>query len=310
MLVTMFRAAGLESNPAMTMAGSRIDAVPADQFNHCVTALKLPDGSYRMYDPTWVPYNNSIWSLLEAEQHYVVGDPEGQQLSRIAYSPPVESPLVVKHEAKLSADGTLAGRIRLDGTGALDGRLRGTCNGRKDELVRRWAHWLAPMGRRLEDVTVAHRVTDDFSWNMWVELTYRLPGFALPVGDALEFVSPLNPVLLNDGTLFRAAAHEWDDERDTDVFLYFTQLLDFTETIELPKGWRVAEPPKVDPVDETYAAFAADAAMDGRDLEISQRFEVRRRQIPPDGYAGFKTAVDACRDWGDRIYRAEKGGRR
>ncbi|MBK7048165.1 MAG: transglutaminase domain-containing protein [bacterium] len=38
MLITMMRAAGLDSYAAMTMAGSRIDQVPADQFNHCVTA--------------------------------------------------------------------------------------------------------------------------------------------------------------------------------------------------------------------------------------------------------------------------------
>jgi transglutaminase-like putative cysteine protease len=58
MLVTMMRAAGMDSYAAMTMAGSRIDEVPADQFNHCVTALKLEDGTFRMYDPTWVPFNN------------------------------------------------------------------------------------------------------------------------------------------------------------------------------------------------------------------------------------------------------------
>ncbi|MBL0175738.1 MAG: DUF3857 and transglutaminase domain-containing protein [Ignavibacteria bacterium] len=40
MLVTMLRAAGFESYPAMTMAGSRIDRIPADQFNHSVTAVK------------------------------------------------------------------------------------------------------------------------------------------------------------------------------------------------------------------------------------------------------------------------------
>ena len=310
MLVTMFRAAGLESNPAMTMAGSRIETVPADQFNHCVTALKLPDGSYRMYDPTWVPFVNSIWSLYEAEQHYVVGDPQGCGLSRIAYSPPEDSPLVVKHEAELSADGTLVGEIRLDGRGAMDGRLRGLCNVRRDRLVDDVALRLSHMGPRLEDVQVEHRRPDDFSGDMWVTISYRLPGFALPVGDALEFPSPLAQLLLHDGSLFRAGAAEWDEDRETDVFLYFTQRLDTTEEIRLPKGWRVAEPPEIEPVDETYAAFRGTAEMDGRELRITQLCDVKRRQIPPDGYPGFKSALDAARDWGERIYRAEKGGRR
>ena len=44
MLITMLRAAGFESYPAMTMAGSRIDYIPADQFNHSVTIVKLRNG--------------------------------------------------------------------------------------------------------------------------------------------------------------------------------------------------------------------------------------------------------------------------
>ena len=40
MLIAMMRGAGLDSYAAMTMAGSRIDEVPADQFNHC---MRLPE---------------------------------------------------------------------------------------------------------------------------------------------------------------------------------------------------------------------------------------------------------------------------
>ncbi len=117
MLITMMRAADLPSFAAMTMAGSRIEDVPADQFNHCVCALRRDDGTFEMYDPTWVPYNNDIWSLLETEQHYLVGTPEGESLSRIRYSPPEESPLRISHEAKLGDDGTLEGTFKLAGFG-------------------------------------------------------------------------------------------------------------------------------------------------------------------------------------------------
>jgi len=44
MLVTMMRAADMDSYAAMTMAGSRIEDLPADQFNHSVVALKKPNG--------------------------------------------------------------------------------------------------------------------------------------------------------------------------------------------------------------------------------------------------------------------------
>jgi len=108
LLRNMMRAADMDSYAAMTMAGSRIEDLPADQFNHCVTALKKADGTgWEMYDPTWVPYSHDIWSKLEAEQHYLIGSPEGEYLDAIPYSPPAESRLGVTHDARLLDDGTL-----------------------------------------------------------------------------------------------------------------------------------------------------------------------------------------------------------
>ena len=44
-------------------------------------------------------------------------------------------------------------------------------------------------------------------------------------------------VTLGDRWLFRAGRADWADERESDVFLYFTQLIDGEETIRLPKGY-------------------------------------------------------------------------
>ena len=310
MLVAMMRAANMDSYAAMTMAGSRIDLVPADQFNHCVTALKLEDGTFRMYDPTWVPYNIEIWSLLETEQHYLVGTPDGEFLSRIRYSPPEESPLNVKHNAKLDNDGTLSGTFEFTSAGAIDGRLRGIVSGhRRTELKQYLAGMLAPISPRVEDIRFKHHVADDFSETMWITVEYRIPRFALPVAGGFEFASPLMQVVLNDGSLFRAGASQWAEERDSDLLLYNTQLVDGAETIELPKGFALVDGPAPDAVDETYGAFSGSSAQDGRKLKITGRAEVRRRQIPPDGYPGFKAAMDAAQAWGEQIFRVEKGDR-
>ncbi|MCU0640400.1 MAG: DUF3857 domain-containing transglutaminase family protein [Candidatus Krumholzibacteria bacterium] len=243
MLITMLRAAGLDSYAAMTMAGSRIDAVPADQFNHCVCALRLGDGSFRMYDPTWVPFNNNIWSLLEAEQHYLVGTPEGEPLARIAYSPPEQSPLKVRHDAALGEDGTLEGTFRFEGSGAMDSRLRGIVAGsRIDEMANSFAALIAPAGERVEAVRYKFHGPDDFSADMWLEISYRIPRFAAIVDGGLEFRSPAMQVVLGNARLFRAASAPLPAERKTDLFLYYTQLFDGSETIRLPKGYGATAP--------------------------------------------------------------------
>jgi hypothetical protein len=310
MLITMMRAAGMDSYAAMTMAGSRIEEVPADQFNHCVCALKKSDGTIEMYDPTWVPYNNDIWSLLEAEQHYLVGTPGGEKLSRIAYSPPEESPLRVTHDAKLDEEGNLEGTIKLAGSGAMDGRLRRMVSGtRKQEMAGRFAHLLSPVGNRVERIRYDYRRPDDFSDDMWIKIEYRIPRFARPVDGGLEFESPMMQVLLHDVSLFRAANTDWPGERETDVFLYYTQLIDGTEKIRLPSGFAAADLPETGEIDETYAYFNGRSEAKGKDLIIMQRAEVRRRQIPPEGYAGFKRAIDGAKEWGDTSFRVTKGGK-
>jgi len=310
MLVTMMRAAGMDSYAAMTMAGSRIDEVPADQFNHCVTALKLEDGTFRMYDPTWVPFNNDIWSMLETEQHYLVGTPEGETLSRIRYSPPSESPLKVTHEAKLDKDGSLTGTFRFEGSGAMDSRLRRLVNGtRKNELNMRCARLLAPVSSRVEGVEAKHHSVDDFSGDMWLEFEYRIPAFVHQVSGGFEFTSPLMQVVLNDGYLFRSGGTTWAEERETDLLLWYTQLLDGAETIRIPGGYALNDPPEDEEVDETYASFNGSVVEKGSKLVLTHRAEVRRRQIPPDGYAGFRKVMDATREWGDQTYRIEKGGK-
>ncbi len=308
MLIAMMRGAGMDSYAAMTMAGSRIDLVPADQFNHCVCALKKEDGTFEMYDPTWVPYNNSIWSLLEAEQHYLVGTPEGEFLSRIDYSPPEESPLTIKHDAKMSADGTLEGTFRMSGSGAIDGRLRRmVANTRRAEVAHTVAQLFAHVSDRIEGISMTHHTPEDFSRDMWIEIKYRIPRFADPIADGFEFQSPMMQVVINNGNLFRAATAHWKDERETDVFLYYTQLIDGIEKIRLPRGYKAVDPPSSKKIDETYAAFEGTSEMDGRVLKISQHAVIKRRQIPPDGYGGFRKVVDEAKEFGENIYRIEKG---
>lgn len=310
MLITMMRAAGLDSYAAMTMAGSRIESVPADQFNHCVTALRLGDGSFVMYDPTWVPYNNDIWSKRETEQHFLVGTPQGETLSRIAYSPAAESPLVARHEAVLGDDGTLTGTLRLSGGGATDGRLRRIPNGtRRGELVNAVAQMLAPAGQRVQDIVVTHRAVDDFTGDMWLQVTYRIPRFTAAVDGRWSFTSPLLGWLHASGGPFGAGSQEWAKERQTDVMLWNTQRVDAQETITLPRGWQLREAPTAKPVSETYASFSGSVAQKGRVLTVAATATVDRRQVPPDGYGGFRKAVHASRDWSQQAFTFTREGK-
>lgn len=311
MSITLLRAAGLDTYPAMTMAGSRIEDIPADQFNHCVVAWEQAPGKFVMLDPTWVPFNNDVWSKLETEQQYLVGHPQGVDLQEIRYSPPEESPMTVTHDAEMTADGTLSGRIRIEGRGASDSRLRRIVyQHRKRELHATVAAMLAPLSSAVRIVRVDHRREDDFTGDMWLEVVYEAPGFALPVGDALEFTAPAATAFKDHPVIFRAGSVNWEPERKTDVFLYYTQRFEVDERLRLPAGYQLEEPPDPVKVDATWASFESTVENGPRALRLHATTDVKRRQIPPDGYPDLVKALKALDDYAAAPLRAVKGGAR
>lgn len=100
-LISFLRMAGFEAYPAMTMAGSRVESIPADHFNHCVAVVKLSNGTYMPLDPTWVPFCRELWSSAEQQQNYLPGVPEGSDLCITPVSAPEN------HYVRIKADNRL-----------------------------------------------------------------------------------------------------------------------------------------------------------------------------------------------------------
>jgi len=309
MLITMMRAAGLDSYGAMTMAGSRIEQVPADQFNHCVVALKKNDSTFVMYDPTWVPYDNDIWSKFETEQDFLIGSPKGEPLRQIAYSPPEESPLIIKSTGTILSDGTYEGSFELNSDGAMDSYMRGLQIWYPlSEMKYHLASILSKINERAELISFSHGDVLDFKKPMWWKIKYRIPKYAFIIDSTYEFKSPMMQLILGNTLFFRPASIDWPEKRRDDVFFYCTQLLKGDESIKLPSGYKINDPPKSDSLDETYLSFQAESEMDGRELRITQRAELRRRQIPQKGYEGFRKVALGAKEFFDTVFRAEKGG--
>ena len=217
----------------------------------------------------------------------------------------------VSDKAKILADGTLEGIFEFRSDGSMDSRLRRmVANVRRSEMKNSLAQRLRVIADRIEIVDYQCGNPLDFKNSMWWKITYRVPEYATRVDKGYEFKSPLMLLTTNSSILLSPATGEWPEQRHDDVFLYTTQLLDATETITLPSGYRVSSPKKGEPVDETYAAFSGTAEMSGGDLLVKQKVEIRRRQIPPDGYAGFRKALKEAKSYAGTMFRAEKGGAR
>lgn len=313
MSITMLRAAGFTVYPAMTMAGARVEYTPADQFNHCVVALKNDDGSYKMLDPTWVPYSRYDWSRSEGEQHYVVGSPEGEDLSIIRTYTPEENGLVMKIEAKIDDRGTLHGRIFLDPSGNSDTRLRRAVGSTpRDGVEPDLRRWLTALGPNVEVDQVKFGDPEDWAEPMRVRVEFTIPGYAT-VGERTVTWLPLGArlVMANYAGMFRWVGHDLAEERETPALLWANGQVVLTESVEIPRGFTAAEPDAVNAGSADGAGLCDFAwSADGRKLLLTGRIVAADRTVTPDRWPDFRAAVTAFDEMGDRTLVAwKKGGR-
>ena len=300
MLITLMKSAGYEVYPALTMAGARVEDVPADQFNHCVVAWRHKDGSYTMLDPTWVPYSTELWSSAEQEQNYVIGTPWGEELMETPYSPPENHRLSVVSKASIDRNGSLEGKMRIEGTRYMDQRLRrylGTH--RKDDLRRFLEGWLDRVAPGA--VVTACKIGNalDFGSRFSVEFTYSIPRFAIATDSTLDFVSPAWSMLFGNRYLFYSSLFAGEKERNYPLFIWFTQEIDCSETIDLPGGFK-GVPSVSARKGGDFASFEVKRMQSGRVIKEKGTILIKHRTIPADGYEDFSSAVSQAKDFACR----------
>jgi hypothetical protein len=306
MLVTMLRSAGFETYGAMTMAGARVEQVPADQFNHCVVALKHEDGEFQMLDPTWAPWNNANWSRWEGEQNYVIGTPEGEDLMIIPPFSAEDNLLSVESEARLLQDGTLEGTLRFEGRGIADGRLRGAVANRPTRDLRGYLEgWLGALDPRIELDEFLFSDHRDFTRDTTLRLVYRIPDWTLDLGDALELRSPGLALLARNGSLSRLASIPAGESREHPAFFWAGQRVELKEELQLPRNLDWEEPEAID-LTESQASFRCDWEIQGRKLSLTAALQLDRRTIPAEDFPGLRRVVEAIEERADEPLHASR----
>lgn len=306
MLVGMLRVAGFESYLVMTMARQRVDDIPADQFNHAVTCVRMPDGSLRLLDPTWMPKSRDNWSTLEPEQHVVYGVPEGADLSQSPAFPPEDNLAHWRARSVLDSAGTLSGRLEFLATGAPETRLRRALAGYQpaerarlfDETIQR----LAPNAR-----VVVQRCTDpvDFSGPVQVDCEYAAAGFALGEGPRRYLALPLMQTPLGDRTIYDLFGTTGLKERKYAVKLLATRLVRLEESVRLPEGWTVVRRPEPVRLDGPAAALHFDIEAAPGEIRYTCELRIKRWQVPPAEYANFKEVMDKLQELTGRVITCE-----
>lgn len=298
LLVAFLRAAGFESYPAMTMAGSRIEDIPADQFNHSVTVVKLADGKYHLLDPTWVPFLRELWSSAEQQQNYLMGVPEGADLMITPISPPENHYLKINGTSTLKADGTLEGEFTVTAEGQTDAAIRGI-------FTRNFkTEWKESVEAELLRINPKAEVTEmNYGENpinyivgpILMKIKYRIPGYAFVGEDELAFI----PLTANN-LFIRGQGHiyVYNDmkERKYGFRDRCSRLVELKETVTLPEGYTAKVTSWDKDNDGPAASYKGWYKQTGNQLQIEQKIVLNKRVYEPSDWPSFKAATGAQKE--------------
>jgi hypothetical protein len=294
MLITMLRAAGFKAYPAMTMAGSRIDYIPADQFNHCVTVVKLHNGTYQLLDPTWVPFVRELWSSAEQQQEYLMGLPEGADLATTPTSDPDNHFVKIDGVSELSAEGTLRGRITISAEGQSDASVRGLFKyspqstwfqNVERELLRVWPQAVVTQVKYSDPADYLGR-------NIWIAIDFQIPAFGI-VSDNIMMFTPLGPA----GIFKTYQGHLFFDttlpERKNAFRDRCSRTVMINESVQLPPIKSVIRIPESVSVGGNAASFRGGYQLNNTVLTFSGTAKYEKRIYDAIDWPAFKTSVEA-----------------
>ena len=296
MLVTMLRAAGFESYAAMTMAGSRIDYIPADQFNHSVTLAKLSDGEYHLLDPTWVPFVRELWSSAEQQQNYLMGIPEGADLKITPLSPPENHFIRITGNSEIQPDGTLTGNLTLIAEGQSDASIRG--------LFVRYpkSAWESNIEREIKRNHPLARITetnykdpyDYMSGPIILKINFTIPDFALITGDEIIF-TPLVATEIFTRGMIHMYMNTSLKERKYGFRDRCSRLVKLEEQVKLPGKVSAIYLPEEESFDTPVASFEGNyqISLKGSTLRLFERIAFKKRIYENSDWPDYSKAVAA-----------------
>lgn len=294
LLISFLRIAGFESYAAMTMAGSRIEDIPADHFNHSVTVVKLSDGQYHLLDPTWVPFIRELWSSAEQQQHVLMGLPEGADLMETPISPPENHYLRMSATSELKADGTLTGVVSVEAEGQTDAAIRGIfTRDYRSEWDKSMCAELLRLYPQAEILSMKYSDPIDYmAGPVNLQISFRIPDFAF-TGDKQMLFIPL----LAGNFMSRAMGHlslNTDlQERKYAFRDRCSRLVEINETISLPEGYEVLLPQEEITLDGEAASYKGGYTRQGNSIVLNQQVVLGKRVYETYEWPEFRAAVQA-----------------
>lgn len=308
LLISMLRMAGFEAYPAMTMAGSRVESIPADHFNHSVTVVKLSNGTYMPLDPTWVPFLRELWSSAEQQQNYLPGVPEGSDLKITPLSSPENHYFKIHARTAIDETGTLSGEFTVMAEGQSDGGVRRIFtggfmdnwkNGLEKELLK-----VSPRARLLS-VDYGKDPKDYTAAPIRIKMKFTIPDYALS-GNGVLMMKPLVFSDLYNQVRSYMRINTTLENRDYAFKDACSRYVELEEVITLPKGYKMVQENKEDTKNNPVASFSGYMKQEKEQVKIAQKLTLTKRVYDALDWPAFRSAVNAHKSFANETLIFEK----
>ncbi|MDD4848953.1 MAG: DUF3857 and transglutaminase domain-containing protein [Bacteroidales bacterium] len=290
--ISMLRAAGFEAYAAMTMAGERIDRIPADQFNHSVTVVKRADGTLQLLDPTWVPFLRELWSSAEQQQGYLMGLPQGADLKETPVSDPKNHYFVMKAKSSIDKKGTLNCELFVTAEGQSDAAVRAIFNGLRKDWASNVENDILSIDPRAQIIDKKYTTTDNYlDGPVEITIKFQIPNYAVVTTKEVIFQPftshhPYRRVMgeLNINTTPETRQYPFRDRTSRTV--------EITETITVPYN-KVAVMPETKKASNDAVQYEGGYTLKGKKLTFKESGSFGKRIYDADDWSAFREAVSA-----------------
>ncbi|MBM6865293.1 DUF3857 and transglutaminase domain-containing protein [Bacteroides caecigallinarum] len=302
-LVAFLRMAGFDAYPAMTMAGSRVESIPADHFNHCVAVVKLSNGTLMPLDPTWVPFCRELWSSAEQQQNYLPGVPEGSDLCVTPVSAPENHYVRIIADNRLKADGTLVGKFTISAEGQSDSNIRRIfTTGFQSEWRNTMEKQLLNVSPKavMKSVDYGRSPKDYQKAPISITFTYEIPEYAM-TGDGEMIFKPF--VMNNLYTQVLSFLRINTDLKDRKYGFKdsCSRLVEVEENLSLPSGYNMLGEERKISIDGEAADFGGILKQTGNNILLDTRLSLYKRVYSADDWDDFRNSVNAYKSFGEYI---------
>ena len=303
-LIAFLRIAGFQAYPAMTMAGSRVESIPADHFNHCVAVVRLSNGTLMPLDPTWVPFCRELWSSAEQQQNYLPGVPEGSDLLLTPLSAPENHYVRIQVQNILDEQGNLTGVLTIGGEGQSDRAIRNIFtlgmqydwkNSLENQLMA-----VSPNAKLLS-VDYGKNPKDYQAAPISITFKYSIPNYAMRGNNGELFYKPFSFNNLYNSLKSYMNIDTTVEKRKYGFRDSCSRLIDINETVTLPNGYVMTNPEKNDQMTGSGADFKGSLTQTKNKITLTNNLRLKKRIYQSADWDSFRQAVNAHKNYSNHL---------